>query len=638
MVVLLGMAGVAVDAGRFVTQRRFLQNAADAAALAAANTIVHQPSATVAIAEQAARANLAINLAGSAAGAPVVVVPATPGFGGLPQSGPNLVTGIVLTDAAGTPLLPSDSADRITDIRVALRGPVDFTLGRIMGMNQTTIDARAHVTMTSNSGNLMPVAVRRYINFDGPYVAGACSDPPSGSKFADLAATQATSCQGAADPDSVGYGGRTPASPAQPGPTIVLVGQGAESSNDSSFRSFVNLDIRNFDSLNSRVYYNSVPVAANSNTMKQFESAWVAQGYPGPDLPPVTNPPDPDDQIGIMDGNTSGQVIADMDLRWNVGDRFLAALYNGTVMSIPDFSITGPKGILLAPNATTANAGTISIQPNKMFDAKVLVTTTRAPAWLATVYAPGTEFIPSYPHGSTVTMSGTTDSSAVPGVDMLWVKGHSASPYLTDHYAPVAVTVTGVAKDLAIAVSPDQAPPAWGDLVTFTATVTVNGGSDFPAGVTVSLEPVGSIDPGDPVDLSPPPFPDLTSGSYWFGGVQGTTTATINSWSGTGNTRTGTATFTVNTSQLGPQKTYDFVVTASGTNSSAQLIRRQVGGQVLSQSTSDNANYIDITGFAAYQITAIDANSVTGQAISRVYSSAFDPALRAVLTPRLVPW
>jgi hypothetical protein len=632
IVFLLGMAGVAIDAGRFVTQRRFLQNAADAAALAAANTVVQQSSATVATVEQAARDNLAINLAGSAAGAPIVVVPMTPGYGGLPASGPNLVSGIVLTDDAGAPLLPSDSADKITDIRVALRGPVDFTLGRVMGMNQATIDARAQVTFSFNSGNLMPIAVRRYINLSGPYAPGACADPPSGSKFADLAATQSTSCQGAADPNSLGYGGRTPASPAQPGPTITLIGQGAQSSNSANFRSFINLDIRNFDDLNSRVYYNSVPVGANSNTMKQFESAWVRQGYPGPDFPPITNPPNPDDQVAIMDGNTSGQVISDLAARWNVGDRFLAALYDGTVMSIPDFSITGPTGIGLAPNTTTANAGKISIQPNKMFDGNVIVATTSAPAWLTTSYSPGTAFMPSQPQGSTVTLS-TTIGAATPQVDMLWVKGHSAIPYLTDHYAPIVVNVGGVTKDLSIAVSPDLSPAAWGDQVTYTATVTVGGASDFPAGVTLSLEPVGSVDPSSPVA-----FPDLTSGSYWFGGVQGALTSTISTWSGTGNSRTGTATFTINTGQLGAQKTYDFVLTAIGVNSSGQPIRHQIGGHVLSQGTSDNSNYIDITGFAAYRITAMDANSVTGQAISGVYSTASDPALRAVLTPRLGPW
>lgn len=538
-----------------------------------------------------------------------------------------------MTDAAGVPLVATDSADKIVDIRVALRGAVDFTLGRVMGMNQTTIDAHAHVSFTSASGDMMPVAVRRYINLSGPFAPGSCGDPPAGNKFADLAATQATSCQGAADPSPLGYGGRTAASPSQPGPTVTLIGQGAQSSNDASFRSFINLDIRNFDDLNSRVYYNSVPVGANSNTMKSFEGAWVKAGYPGPDFPPITTPPNPDDQVAVMDGNSAGLVISDLAARWNVGDRFLAALYDGTVMSIPDFSITAPTGVAIASATTVANAGVISIRPNKQFAANVVVSATSAPSWLTAAFSPSTPFVPSQPQGSNVTLSLSTSAVATPQVDMLWVKGHSASPYLTDHYAPVAVSVTGVSKDLSVAVSADQSPVAWGDQVTYTATVTVGNGSDFPAGVTLSLEPVGAIDPSAPVA-----FPDLASGSYWFGGSQGTLTSTISTWTGTGNSRTGTATFTINSSQLGPQKTYDFVLTAKGVNSSGQQIRQQVAGHVLSQATSDNSNYIDITGFAVYRITAIDANSMTGQAISAVRSTASDPALRAVLTPRLGPW
>jgi len=636
IVVVLAMAGVAIDAGRFLTQRRFLQNAADAAALAAANAIVQQSTATVASVELAARANLAINLAGSSAGAPVVEVPATPVFAsGMPATGPNLVSGIALFNAGGTLLEntreenAADSADKISDIRVALQGPVDYTLGRVVGLGQSLVSANAHVGF---KGSLMPIAVRRYINLSGPYGSGSCAEPPSGNKFADLAATQSTSCQGAADTNPLGYGGRTPASQSQPGPTTVLISQGAQSSNTSSFRGFINLDIRNFDDTNSRVYYNNVPVGANSNTMKSFEAGWIPTGYPGPDFPPVTTPPDPNDQVAIMDGNSAGQIVSDLDARWNVGDKILCALYDGTVMSIPDFSITGPSDATLAPNTPTPSAGTIAIKPNRQFATTVIVSTAKSPAWLTTSYTPSAEFVPDRPNGTYVTLAATANTTT-PQIDMLWVKGHSASPYLTDHYAPIAVAVSGVTEDLSVSISPDQSPTSWGDEITFTATVTVGGANDFPAGVTLSLEPAGSIDAG-----APKPFPDVAAGSYWFNGVQGATTATITSWSGNGNSRTGTASFTIYTTRLGPQATYDFVLTASGTNSDAQSIRRQASGHVLSQGTSDDSNYVDITGFAVYQITDISSNSLTGQAISQVYATASDAALRAGLTPRLMPW
>ncbi len=642
IVVVLAMAGVAIDAGRFLTQQRFLQNAADAAALAAANAVVQQPSATVASVDQAARDNLAINLAGSTVGAPVVVVPTTPVFDPVsPASGPNLVSGIVLTGGADALLQMNDSADKITDIRVALRGPVDYMFGGVVGLGQSIVSVHAHVGF---QGNLMPVAVRRYINVGGPYTGtvGSCRNPPDENKFADLAATQATSCSGTADQNPLGYGQRTPASREQPGPTTVLIGQGAQSSNASDFRGFINLDIRNFNDLNSRVYCNNVPSGANTNTLKDFEAGWIPHGYPGPDFPPVINPPAPDDQVAIMDGNSSGLVVNDLDTRWNVGDKILCALYDGTVMSIPDFSMTAPSGITLPAGTPVSSAARISVKPNNNFTGTVTVSAPEAkaipkrPSWLTPTFAPSGQFAPDHPQGTDVTLSATVDSGTQPQVDMLWVQGHSEilhSP-LKDHYAPIAVTVGDLTRDFTLVVSPNQAPTdpgtgatAWGNPVTFTATVTVRNPLDFPDGIAVSLEPVGAIDASWSV-----PFPDIAAGSFGF------SNATITTWSGQGNTFTGTATFTINTTQLGVQGTYDYVLTAQGWNQDHLSVRRQAAGQVLSQATSNNSNYIDITGFAVYRITAIDSNSMTGEAISPVFATASDSGLRAALTPRLRPW
>ncbi|MGZ6340019.1 MAG: pilus assembly protein TadG-related protein, partial [Candidatus Limnocylindrales bacterium] len=145
LVVLLGMAAVAIDAGRFLTQRRFVQNAADAAALAAANVVVSQAgAATVGTARQAARDVLAIDLAGSAVGAPVFAAAEPPVFSGA-QIASDLVDGIVLADAAGTPLPDTASLDSVADVRVALSGPVDFTFGRVLGVTAGTVSAKARV-------------------------------------------------------------------------------------------------------------------------------------------------------------------------------------------------------------------------------------------------------------------------------------------------------------------------------------------------------------------------------------------------------------------------------------------------------------------------------------------------------------
>ena len=85
----MGIAGLAFDIGRFYSEKRFLQNAADSGALAVANALIRGESATDAEAE--GRDVLARNLAGSPSGttasgrddAPVRDGPRRPG--GLPD-------------------------------------------------------------------------------------------------------------------------------------------------------------------------------------------------------------------------------------------------------------------------------------------------------------------------------------------------------------------------------------------------------------------------------------------------------------------------------------------------------------------------------------------------------------------------
>ena len=66
LVVLLGAAGLAFDVGRFYSERRFLQNSADAGALAAANALIR--GGTVAEADADARTVLARNFLSSPSG------------------------------------------------------------------------------------------------------------------------------------------------------------------------------------------------------------------------------------------------------------------------------------------------------------------------------------------------------------------------------------------------------------------------------------------------------------------------------------------------------------------------------------------------------------------------------------------
>ena len=91
----------------------------------------------------------------------------------------------------------------------------------------------------------------------------------------------------------------------------------------------------------SNVFYNGVTAGTNANTLKAIEAGWVATGYPGPAFPPVTSPPDPNDQVAIIDG----QLVRDHHRRdqralYGPGRRSSSPVYSGTVMTIPDFALT----------------------------------------------------------------------------------------------------------------------------------------------------------------------------------------------------------------------------------------------------------------------------------------------------------
>src|SRR5439155_19529193 len=91
-----------------------------------------------------------------------------------------------------------------------------------------------------------PLVARRYLNAPGP-----------GNGFVDTLATDATSADGQVDTGTItGYDLRTPASEAELGPAMDLYGPNSKAANDNSFRGFVALDVRNFQSTTSRIYYN----------------------------------------------------------------------------------------------------------------------------------------------------------------------------------------------------------------------------------------------------------------------------------------------------------------------------------------------------------------------------------------------
>ncbi len=613
LVAIMAAAGLAVDIGRFYSEKRFLQNAADAGALAAADALIRGQTATQAEAE--ARDILTRNLLGSPTGSSGVVA-ATPEYvSGHAGEAPYLESGILITGA---------------DVRVAVRSDVTYTFGRVVGLGTTRIGGRAHV---KTNGDLLPIAVRHFINAPGP-VAGATA-PCDGNQnnFEDLLSTANTSCLGSATDGSLRSRASTGASldssapgsdPVNHGPVIALVGQGAAPGNNASFRGFIALDIRDFASSSSNVFYNGITAGTSANTLKAFEAAWVATGYPGPAFPPATNPPDPNDQVGIIDGNSSGIVMDAIDGRFNPGDEILAAVYSGTVMTIPDFTMTVASTVAIGVLQNRNNAIGMGVTKNSSFTG--VVTSSAFTDWGDLTNPYGTTLLPltfspspATPN-TTVTWTQFSTVGALTGIYTIWVKGHSSSPYLTDHYYPVAVNIGGIARDFSssgsgLIISVGSTGATGTGTMTFT---TPNKGSTAFAGtVNLSIEggpqANGVLPAGlGPVSISSPAI-------------------TLNQ----GDSRT--VTLSVNGGSLGPGE-YPLTVRATGTNSAGQKVTRMIPFVFDIATASTSSEYIDIEGFAVFRISSANSNSIDGYAISGLYPDMNDPELRRGQVARLVPW
>ncbi len=618
LVALLAAAGVAFDIGRFYSERRFLQNAADAGALAAANALAQGMTDSQAIDQ--ARTILSRNFIGDPNGVTPSVPPDSPvyesGHAGDPKY---LINGILING---------------TDVRVAIQNPIPYTFGRVVGLDQSTIGARAHVLM---HGSMLPIVVRHYVGAPGPN-AGAVSPCTGAEAFQDYIATADTSCLGT-DTNAVL---RTIPSPglafdptnpnndtAHHGPVQPLVGQGATPSNSASFRGFVVLDIRNFASATSNVFYNGVAAGTNAQTLKNIEAGWVSSGYPGPGFPPIIAPPDPNDQVGLTSGNSSGIVIAAIGTRYRAGDEIVAAVYSGTVMTIPDFTMPGPtQPLAIGTTQTRNNSVTMSITKNAAFTGQVTssaqtdLNDPTNPLGLGTLLPITFTPNPLTPNG-TVTWSQFQTSGASPGISTIWVQGHSSSPYLTDHYVPVAVNVGAVARDFSSNLTP----------AGVLATVTTTGGATT-LNTSFSTSNVTSTYLGGSVALSLEAGPP----SQTPGGPSGigATSFSANNFT-LGKNGSQAVTITLNAGSLGPGE-YELTLRATGTNLDGIKVTH-LYPITLDVATAGTSNqYVDIMGFAAFRITSVNSNSIDGYAISASFPTADDAGLRRVLVPRLAAW
>jgi Putative Flp pilus-assembly TadE/G-like len=616
---LLAAAGIAVDIGRFYSERRFLQNTADAAALAAANALVR--GSTDADAILAAQDVLTTNFRGDPNG----VIPA------LPASPPQYTSG-----HAGDPAyLTNGILISGGTVRVALTNTIGYSFGRVIGLGNQAISARA---MTLLQGDLLPIAVRRYVNNPGPNTGATypCSDNPSW--FTDYFATAATSCLGTeTDPSlrsspnaGAAFNSADPgADTANHGPVLAILGQGAQPNNGADFRGFVALDIRNFQTATSQLYYNGVTGSTNSNTLKAMEANWIATGYPGPMFPSVISPPDPNDQVAIMSGNSTGIVISAVQDRFRLGDEVLVLVYPGNVMAIPDFSMTPPAELDLAATGTAATAGSLKVARNQAFSGTVTLSTladsgdaqnpltngTMTGGASAITYSPN-PVTPSLGSGQSVSLQNVTTSGATPGIYTIWVQGQAGSPYLTTKVQPMVVKIGTVTKDFAFTSDVSSFDVAAGATATFDLQLQNSPNKNTAFGNPVTL----SVDGPLPVGIGAVSFSSSTVTPSKTGAH---------------------TTLTINTGTLAPA-VYTFTLRATGMNGDAtsrkvtHLI--QVTLNVGGSGSSGNQEYVDISGFAVMRIAAIDSNTISAYAISPVITDMNDPQLRRGQVARLVPW
>jgi Flp pilus assembly protein TadG len=640
LVILLGFAGVGIDTGRVVAERRYTQTAADAAALAACRALIagETDGTAATIAQQVALANLH-----DSPSAATATIASPPSYEDLDGSGvidaDELTSGIVI---AGT------------TVRVAVAAIVDTVLAQVVGVS--TLDTGARARCDLQGGPAVPIVARRYANPPGP-----------GTGFVDHVATAASSASGVVDTTNPrGYDVRTPASEAAPGPQFTIYGPSSKAHNDSSFRGFVALDVRNFESVDSRAYYNGVTAGTAQNTLKDMQGTYLVTGYRGPAIPSVSTPPNGTTQVGVMSGNDTSFVPHLFDDAFRAGDRVMLAVYDSTVMEIPDFTISPPAEISLPSTTASAYDGpTTTISRNDDFLSTVTlaligdgaatalghpeldilpdpsVTPPAAgdisePIWSTNVFEPAK-------NGTVVGLDDFQANTVPPGIYTVWLEGESGDPYYQRRHVPVPVRVqtdgnndgdyndavdVKVTRDFSLDNSVlDGSTAALGGTISLplrisTGNSTTNWGSGPDAETTVALS--WDTDSLTTCALTPTPL--------------GTATIGFSTSSVSPSTGTGTAsTLTINTAGLA-SGCYLFTIRGYGINSNGQPVTHLETVRFTVATTATSGQYVDIIGFAVFQVDSVSSNDIVGHAVTGISADPNDPTLRRAQRARLVPW
>jgi hypothetical protein len=444
--------------------------------------------------------------------------------------------------------------------------------------------------------------------------------------------------------------GREMASTQYPGPDFEMYGPGTQATN-GSFRGFIALDVRDFTDSASRQYYNGATSTMSSHTLKVHHATYLTTPYPGPPIPAVTDPPTGGTQIGVMNGVSSAHSTGPFLDEYEEGDRIMFAVYSGTVMAIPDFSIQPPVEIVLPATTTSPVAGpSFEVSRNSAFSS-VVTFSLKGDADAAATGHPEYNILPDpavtppatgqmdeptfSPNAFVPTTQGTDvdmldiSTNAVPeGIYAVWLQGQAGPIYYQKRRQPVPVRIGNVARQFSLNGSVfDGATETLGGTINLPIkVVTGNGASAWnTAGGTAT--PVSlSWDTNSLTDCSHNPEA-LGTGSITFSSPSSMPT------SGAGTS----STLTIQAGSLA-SGCYQFNLRAQGVNADGQPVVRIEHVQFTVAATSGPNEYIDIIGFAVFEITDIRPNEFRGQAITGIYADPNDLELREAQRPRLIPW
>jgi Flp pilus assembly protein TadG len=643
--VLMGFAALGVDVGRFYSERRYIQDAVDAAALACAIKYGQGGNAT-----DAWNAGDAIlqqrNLLNNPLGITVTYA----------AQGSEVYDNAVVADQnLNSGILPVQTNGR--GCRVAITVAVPTFLIKILSPTLNTITMTTRAYAKSMKG-FYPTVVHRYANPPGPGNGNV-------NQFIDhvMAENQDYQCT-VANP-----AGCTVASQASPGREFVIFGQAAKATNDSSFRGYIALDIRDFTTVDGSgnliheqtspgIAYNQVPSTATVNILKDLEAAWILEpGYPGPDICAVQQGNFlPCAQIAVINGSSSGLFVDDYESRFNIGDKLLLQLYDGTVKTVPDFNIsTGTLNLPINSSATGSVQYTFSPQ---FATSGAQVTTTIIPDdGTMTDDGGGTAAVNPFLNGCATfsspefttnpTPSGqasytqtwntiTTTAGCDKGIFQAWLRGTSSAPYTSRiHEALVNINVGGQARDYSL-VSSDSyaavaAPGTQADYVIRTTTAA-GGATKWTGNNLLTLSWAKCPTTTDPAILPPEVLTCGIDGVFSLPGILPPPVTNVDP----GEDHT----FSVQTTLARSGEVYKGWVRETGlddvTNKRVtHLLEVTLEVGVIAGGATQ---YADILGYTVFEITALNSNDVTGRAITGAYDDPNHPDLAIGRKIGLVPW